>query len=127
MWEEVCAGETEAMRDRRIGSSTDSPRGHQGTIPMPRPDHRPTPTMTAADKKTENTAEYAPITRPWAIVRRRPSERSPPLATIIAAVRMTERWATVYRGEMSRIISVRMRRIPATRSRYCHGFEVSEG
>ena len=35
------------------------------------------------------------MTKPWAIVRRLPSLRSPPLATIMAAVRMTERWATV--------------------------------
>jgi len=27
----------------------------------------------------------------------------------------------VYSGEMSRIISVRISRIPATRSRYCQG------
>ena len=40
---------------------------------------------------------------------------------------MTERWATVYRGEMSRIISVRIRRTPATRRRYCHGFVLRVG
>ena len=39
----------------------------------------------------------------------------------MAAVRMTDRWATVYSGEMSRIISVRMRRMPATSKRYCQG------
>ena len=57
MWEEVRAGETEAMRDSRTGSSTDSPAGHSGTIPIPRPDHTPMPTITAPDNTSENPAE----------------------------------------------------------------------
>ena len=57
MWEEVCAGDTEARRESRIGRSADSARGHQGTIPMPRPDHSPMPTMEAADRSTEKTTE----------------------------------------------------------------------
>ena len=95
MWEEVCAGDTEAISDSRMGRRADKPSGHSGTMPRPRPDHSPIPSMAQADNTTEKAAEYAPMMRPCAIVRRRPSERSPPLATIIAAVRITERCATV--------------------------------
>ena len=91
MRDEVCAGDTDAMRDSRIGRSIDRASGHHGTMPMPRPDQTPMPTMPHADSATETSPEYRPMTRPWAIVRRRPSDWSPPLATIIAAVRMTDR------------------------------------
>ena len=57
MWEVVWAGDTDAMSDRSTGRSTDSARGHHGTIPIPRPDHMPIPTIAAAEKAAENTAE----------------------------------------------------------------------
>ena len=61
------------------------------------------------------------------MVRRRPSVLSPPFATIMAAVRMTERCVTVNSGDTSRIISVRTSRIPATMRRYCQGLTEREG
>ena len=57
MCDEVCAGDTDAIRDRRTGRSTDRASGHHGTIPMPRPDHMPMPTIAAADKAAEKSAE----------------------------------------------------------------------
>ena len=57
MWEVVWAGDTDAMSDRSTGRSTDSARGHHGTIPIPRLDHMPIPTIAAAEKAAENTAE----------------------------------------------------------------------
>ena len=64
MCDEVRAGDTDAMRDRRIGRSTDRASGHHGTIPMPRPDQMPMPTMAHADSAAERSPEYRPITRP---------------------------------------------------------------
>ena len=64
MCDEVRAGDTDAMRDSRIGRSTDSASGHHGTIPMPRPDHIPMLTMPHADSTAEASPEYTPITRP---------------------------------------------------------------
>jgi len=57
MWEVVWAGDTDAMSDRSTGRRTESASGHHGTMPIPRPDHMPIPTMAAAEKAAEKRAE----------------------------------------------------------------------
>ena len=45
------------ISDSRMGRRADRPSGHSGTMPRPRPDHSPIPSMAQADNTTEKAAE----------------------------------------------------------------------
>ncbi len=92
--EEVCAGDTEAISDAEWAGEGQAQRPQRHNAEA-KADHSPIPSMAAGQTtRTEKAAEYADD-ETVRDCEASPVGRSPPLATIIAAVRITERCATV--------------------------------